>query len=55
MKKIIAFTLIGVGSADLLFGNTNTKILPDALTNVLTQQLDLVLIGVGGILLFVRF
>lgn len=51
-KKIIALLLLGVGGLDLLFGNTNTQILPDAVGNVLTQQIDLLLIAVGVYLLF---
>jgi len=49
-KKWIALAAIGVGSIDLLEGNTNMQILPSALGNVLTQQIDLVLIGIGVLL-----
>jgi uncharacterized membrane protein len=51
-KKIVAMLLLGVGGVDLLFGNTNHQILPDAIGNVLTQQVDLLLIAVGVYLLF---
>jgi hypothetical protein len=51
-KKIIALLFLGVGGLDLLFGNTNTPVLPDAVSNVLTQQYDLLLIAVGVYLLF---
>jgi len=48
-KKIAAYTLIGVGGADLILGTTSTPL--PVLGDVLTQQLDLVLIGVGVALL----
>jgi hypothetical protein len=51
-KKIIALLLLGVGGVDLLFGNTNNQILPASVGNVLTQQIDLLLIAVGIYLLF---
>lgn len=50
-KKIIALLFLGVGGLDLLFGNTNNQVLPDAVGNVLTQQIDLLLIAVGVYLL----
>ena len=53
-KKIVGIGLLAVGGADLLFGNTNTPILPSAIANVLTQQIDLLLIGAGVLLLFVK-
>ncbi len=43
--KVIAFLLIGVAGLDLLFGNTDKPLLPAFLGNVLTQQIDLVLIA----------
>ena len=46
-KNIAGFALIAVGGLDLAFGNTNTPMLPAPIANVLTQQLDLVLIGAG--------
>lgn len=51
-KKIIALLLVSVGGLDLLFGNTNTPVLPASVGNVLTQQIDLLLIAVGVYLLF---
>lgn len=51
-KKIIALLLLGVGGVDLLFGNTNTPVLPESIGNHLTQQIDLLLIAVGVYLLF---
>jgi hypothetical protein len=51
-KRLLAFGMIGIGSLDLLFGNTNTTVLPTAVTNVLTQQIDLILIGLGFFLLW---
>lgn len=42
--KVIAFLVIGVAGLDLLFGNTDKPLLPAFLGNVLTQQIDLVLI-----------
>lgn len=53
--KIGGVLLIGVGALDLSFGSTNTPLLPGPLANVLTQQIDVVLIGAGLILFFVNF
>ena len=47
---IAAVALIGIGSLDLLFGNTNKPLLPNFIANHLTQQSDLVLIAGGGLL-----
>jgi hypothetical protein len=47
--KIIGFSLIGIGGADLLLGNTSTPL--PIFGQFLTQQLDIVLIGVGTIVL----
>lgn len=47
--KIVAFSLIGVGGADLIMGTTSTPL--PILGEYLSQQLDLVLIGVGAIIL----
>jgi len=41
-----------VGLVDLLFGNTNQSILPSAVSNLLTQQTDAVLIVGGGLAFF---
>lgn len=51
-KKGAGIVLIGVGGLDLAFGNTNTPMLPAPLANLLTQNVDVVLIGIGIILLF---
>lgn len=51
IKKVIAFAIIGIAGLDLLFGNTQ-PVLPDWLGNRLTQQWDLILIGLGVVLLF---
>ena len=53
IKKAAGIALIAVGALDLLFGNTNQPILPEAIANKLTQQTDAVLIVAGGLLLFV--
>jgi len=50
--KIAAFVigglLVAVGIADLTLGNTNSPILPSALTNNLTQQTDVAALVIGG-------
>jgi hypothetical protein len=51
IKKSIAFSLIGLGGADLLFGNTGHAVLPDVIGNNLSQQSDAVLIALGTVLL----
>jgi hypothetical protein len=48
-KKIAAYSLIGLGTADLLLGTTSTPL--PIVGDYLTQQLDMVLIGAGLILL----
>lgn len=53
--KVAGVALIGVGGLDMAFGNTNTPLLPAPLANVLTQQIDVILIIAGVILLFVDF
>jgi hypothetical protein len=50
-KKAIAYSLIGIGGADLLIGTTSTPL--PIIGDYLTQQLDLVLIGAGLVLLLV--
>lgn len=66
MKKswwhILAIIMIGVAGLDLLFGNLvtgsnstgqqSTGVLPSFLTNLLTTQWDLILIGIGAFLLW---
>jgi len=47
--KIIGFSLIGLGGADLLLGNTETPL--PLVGQYLTQQLDAVMIGAGIIVL----
>jgi len=49
--KVIAFLVIAVAGLDLLFGNTNQPLLPSFLGNVLTQNIDVVLIGIAVLLL----
>lgn len=51
-KKVAAIGLIAIGGIDLLFGNTNTQVLPSFIGDHLTQQIDAVLIGAGLLLLF---
>jgi hypothetical protein len=46
---ILGIVLIGIGAADLLLGNTDHTVLPDAIGDHLTQQSDLVLIGAGAL------
>jgi len=52
-RKLIGIGLIAVAALDLLFGNTNTPLLPAFLANKLTQQWDIILIGAGILLLFI--
>jgi hypothetical protein len=47
--KIVAFSLIGIGGADLIVGTTSTPL--PIIGQYLTQQLDLVLIGAGVVIL----
>jgi hypothetical protein len=47
--KIAGFTLIGLGSADLILGTTGTPL--PLIGEYLTQQLDFVLIGAGIVIL----
>lgn len=46
LKKGIAFSLIGVGAYDLLEGTNPNAAIP-VVGDYLTQQIDLVLIGIG--------
>lgn len=48
-KKIVAFSMIALGGADLVLGTTSTPL--PIIGDYLTQQLDLVLIGAGVALL----
>lgn len=48
-KKIVAYSLIGLGGADLILGTTSTPL--PIVGDYLTQQLDMVLIGIGVVLL----
>jgi hypothetical protein len=47
--KIAGFALIGIGGADLILGNTSTPL--PVVGQYLTQQIDLVLIGIGVVIL----
>jgi hypothetical protein len=47
--KITGFLLIGIGGADLILGNTSTPL--PLVGQYLTQQIDLVLIGIGVVIL----
>lgn len=49
-KKIAGVALIGIGGADLMLGTTSTPL--PIVGEFLTQQLDLVLIAAGAVLLF---
>jgi hypothetical protein len=51
VKKAVAFSLIGLGGADLMLGNTDKQILPAFVANELSQQADAVLIGLGIVIL----
>jgi len=48
----IAIALAGVSVADLATGNTNKPLLPAVLGNYLTQQIDIVLLVIAGVLFF---
>jgi hypothetical protein len=45
--KVIAFIVIAIAGVDLLFGNTCKPLLPASIGNLLSQQLDLVLIAMA--------
>lgn len=45
---IIGGIMVGIAAADLALGNTTKNPLPDALSNHLDQQTDLVLAAVGA-------
>jgi hypothetical protein len=49
--KALAIIAGAIGLLDLLFGNTNQPILPSFLGNVLTQNIDAVLIGAAVLVL----
>lgn len=49
-KKVAGVGLIALGGADLLLGNTSTPL--PVVGQFLTQQLDLVLIAAGLVVLF---
>ena len=49
-KKIAGVVLIGVGGADLMLGTTQTPL--PIIGDYLTQQLDMVLIAAGLVLIF---
>lgn len=48
----IAIALAGIAGLDLATGDSNEPILPAAIGNVLTQQLDFVLLAVAALLFF---
>lgn len=50
--KVVVIAAMAAAAVDLMFGNTGKSPLPDAVTNVLTQQTDLVLLGGGAAALF---
>lgn len=56
MKKgwhhIAAAVLIGLGVVDLGWGNTSNPVLPSFIGDYLSQQVDVVLIVAGGVILF---
>lgn len=47
--RIVAFSLIGLGGADLFLGTTGTPL--PIVGEYLSQQMDLVMIGIGTIIL----
>ena len=50
-KTIIRYAglaAMALGAIDLMFGNSDKDPLPESITNMLTQQTDLVLIGAGA-------
>jgi hypothetical protein len=49
-KRWIALGLMALGGIDLATGNTDKQLLPDFIANLLTQQIDAVLIGIGVLL-----
>ena len=49
-KKIAGIALIGLGGADLLLGTTSTPL--PIIGDYLTQQMDIVLIAAGAVILF---
>jgi len=50
--KGVAVAVMAVAAIDLMFGNTGKSPLPDVVTNNLTQQTDLVLLGGSAAALF---
>jgi hypothetical protein len=49
---IVAIVLIALGVVDLGWGDTNQAVLPSFIGDYLTQQVDVVLILAGGVILF---
>lgn len=49
--RVVVWFVIAIAGIDLIFGNTNTPLLPSFLSNMLTQNIDAVLIGVGVLVL----
>jgi hypothetical protein len=51
-KKLIGLSILSIGALDLALGDTDKQVLPSFIGNVLTQQIDIVLIGIGILLMF---
>jgi len=51
-KKVVGVGLVAIGGADLMLGNTSTPL--PVIGEYLTQQLDMVLIA-GGLVLLIYF
>lgn len=49
--KVFAVALIGIAGLDLLTGNSSKPVLPSFLGNMLSQNIDVVLIGIGVLVL----
>ena len=49
---IVGMVILAIGTIELIWGATGNSPLPTFVTNSLTQPLDLVLIGVGGVMIF---
>ncbi len=49
--KLLIWLVIAIAGLDLIFGNTDKPLLPSFLGNVLTQNIDTVLIGISVLVL----
>ena len=47
IAKLLVYFVIALAGIDLLFGDTNTPLLPAWLGNILTPTIDAVLIGIA--------